>query len=55
MMPPATRKASRLMPSAASSFSPNMANTSRMKSDMTMARMAIERRCAGTAPLVRLA
>jgi hypothetical protein len=52
MMPPAMRNESSSMCSAASSRSPNSANTSRITPAMTHARTAIDRFCCGVAPVV---
>jgi len=53
MMPPAMRKADRLTPSALSIASPTAAKTNRMIAATSTARIAIDRRCIGVAPLVR--
>ena len=55
MMPPAMRKAVRLMPSARSRSSPSRAKKSRMPAAISTERTAIARRCAAVAPAVRLA
>ncbi len=55
MIPPATRKLSRSMWRKLSSASPNIAKKIRIAPAMTIARTAIERRCAALASAVRLA
>ena len=55
MIPPAMRKLSRSMWRKLSSASPNIAKKTRISPAITVARIAIERRCAALAPVVRLA
>ena len=54
MMPPASRNASRLIPSARSSGSPNIAKNSSTPVAISVDRHAIVRRCAADVPSVRL-
>ena len=53
MIPPASRKADRLIPSVRNKGSPSKAKNIRMHQATTTERIAMARRCAASAPLVR--